>query len=510
MNRKRKRRLKLKVRYDWVLFALLMLFLFASIIQKQTGLIRFRPLGGVIVATPKPQLSFETYRNNSYQQQLEKYASENFGLREPVIRIYNQYLWTTFNKTYCNFIRPGKNGWLYYKSAVDEYYGLDIKAHHLSNTQALWWANSELDRMDSLRRMLNRHGITFLAFIAPDKPWVYPENLPDMEADTTAFKFADHYDRRMTEMGFPHINMTKWFMAARDTATIPLFSPTESHWDYSAIFGYDSLFRYMNTLGGPRFPKMHIGPPIAYELDKPEGDESTLNLLFRIRSAKTRYKAKITVEPTATRKPRVLFVGDSFIWSMESLLPCKELMDDKEVWYYNNTAFVGHDKTKFDVKEMNRLRHILKADYVVFYAAGHQWREGTFGFVEDALKQFSQATETDIAKARMANDIERDKDWLLALKIYASTHDKPLEETLLQEAENMLNDRTLLREGIVLDTAEIIRIKKEEIMRNFRASPVHTKLIEEKAEKRGITFEEMLEIDAQWVVKQRLEKGELF
>ena len=91
MNRKRKRRLKLKVRYDWVLFALLMLFLFASIIQKQTGLIRFRPLGGVIVATPKPQLSFETYRNNSYQQQLEKYASENFGLREPVIRIYNQY-----------------------------------------------------------------------------------------------------------------------------------------------------------------------------------------------------------------------------------------------------------------------------------------------------------------------------------------------------------------------------------------------------------------------------------
>ena len=74
----------------------------------------------------------------------------------------------------------------------------------------------------------------------------------------------------------------------------------------------------------------------------------------------------------------------------------------------------------------------------------------------------------------------------------------------------MLNDKTLLREGIVLDTAEIIRIKKEEIMRNFRASPVHTKLIEEKAEKRGITFEEMLEIDAQWVVKQRLEKGELF
>ena len=110
MNWKRKRRLKLKVRYDWVLFALLMLFLFASIIQKQTGLIRFRPLGGVIVATPKPQLSFETYRNNSYQQQLEKYASENFGLREPVIRIYNQYLWTTFNKTYCNFIMPGKNG----------------------------------------------------------------------------------------------------------------------------------------------------------------------------------------------------------------------------------------------------------------------------------------------------------------------------------------------------------------------------------------------------------------
>lgn len=502
---------RFKVKYDWLLFALLMAVLFAPMLQKWTGLIRFKPLGGVIEPTPMPELSFEAYRNNSYQAQLEQHASENFGFREPVIRIYNQYLWSAYHKTYCHYILPGKKGWLYYKAAVDEYYGLDIKAHHLSNTLALWMANTELDMMDSLRRVLNNHGITFLAFIAPDKPWVYPEYLPRRDADTTAFKIADHYDRRMTEMGFPHINMTKWFVAMRDTASFPLFSPTDSHWDYSAIYGYDSLFRYMSTIGDPDFPKMHIGPPTPYRSKQPDGDESTLNLLFRIRNSITKYTSEITVEPTtAPRKPRVLFVGDSFIWTLENKLPFRELLDDKQVWYYNNTAFIGLDKVQYNVKDMNRLRHILNTDYVVCYASGHQWREGTFGFVEDALTLFGQATETDIALAKTANDIERDKDWLLTLKIYASNHNQPLEETLLQEADNILNNKALLRNDMVLDTAEIIRIKKEEIMRGWRYSPNQVKMIEEKAEKNGVTFEEMLERDAQWVVREMLKNGELF
>ena len=503
-------RIRIRIRYDWVLFALLMLFLFASMLQKWKEPFSFKPLGGVIEPTPKPELTYEAYRNNTYQAQLEQYAGEHFGFREPVIRIYNQYLWTAYHKTYCNFITPGKKGWLYYKSAVDDYFGTELKGHFKTNEAALSKADDELEMMGSLCKILKDNGITFVAFIAPDKPWVYPEYLPRHDTDTTFANLAEYYDQRMTELGIPHINMTPWFVAMRDTVPFPLFSKAESHWQYSAIYGYDSLFRYMSAIGEPDFPRMHIGPPVAYKSDNPEGDENTLNLLFRIQSDKIRYKSEITVEPMATRKPRVLFVGDSFIWSLENILPFKELLDDKDVWYYNSTAFIGIDKVQRNVKEINRLRHILKADYVVVYSAGHQWHQGTFGFAKDALKQFEQATPTDIAKARLMNEIERDKDWLLDLKMYASIHDMDLEETMRQEADNILENKALLREGMALDTAEVMRIRKEEIIRGWRHSPDQVKRLEDKAKMNGKTLEKTMEDDAQWVVEHLLEKGELF
>ena len=330
-----------------------MVFLFIPIIQKWTGIFLVKPLKGVFDPTPKPELTLESYRSNESQKNLEKYISENFGMREPIIRLYNQYVWSAYNKTYCHFIVPGKDGYLFYSLAVSEHYGTELLKHYKSNEQAMADAEIELRQMNKVRHVLKDYGIEFLAFIAPDKSEIYPEYLPRRDADTTTIHMADYYARRMKEIGFPFVNMTEWFMTMKDTVNFPLFPKTDSHWRYSAIYGYDSLFRFMNTLGEAQFPIMHIGPPIAYETDELEGDEETLNLLFRIPGDNNKYKSEITVEQDPTpRKPKVLFIGDSFIWSLEAFLPFRELMADKEIWFYNNTAFVGFDK-----KNGERQRH---------------------------------------------------------------------------------------------------------------------------------------------------------
>ena len=498
-------------KYDLVLFVLLMVFLCASMVQKYTKIFHLKALTGVFEPAPTPELSWQAYRSTQWQQQLEDYSSEHFGFREPIVRIYNQYLWSAFRKTYCHYILPGKQNYLYYKSAVNDYYGKELLGHFKSNESALWYAETELGRMNELRQVLKGYGIEFLAFIAPDKPVVYPEFLPRQDADTTTLNMAEYYDCRLTEMGFPHINMTDWFVAMRDTVSFPLFLKTDSHWTYSAVYGFDSLFRFMNTLDGPDFPRLHIGPPVAYESDEMQGDESVLNLLFRIRGDRVRYKSEITVEADSTqRKPRVLFVGDSFVWSMRDYLPVRELMDDVEVWFYNNTTFVGYEFTKTDIKEIDALRHILNADYVVFYAAGHQWREATFGFTKEALQLFDGVSEDDIMKAKRISQIERDKDWLMALSMYASTNELPLEDVLVMEADNVKENKPLLREGVVVDSASFVQFKKDELIRQWRSDPKQMRVIEEKAKERNLPFEVMLEKDAQWVINYQIENGKLF
>ena len=559
---------KPRIRYDIILFALLMIFLFVPVIQEWGGVFPVKPLKGVFEPTPKPEMSFDNYKSNTYQTQIEKYVSEHFGMREPVIRLYNQYVWSAYNKTYCHFIVPGKDGYLYYALAVNEHYGLELPKHYKSNEDAMKDADTELRQMNKLRHVLKDYGIEFVAFIAPDKPEVYPEYLPRRDADTTSIHLTDYFSRRMDEIGFPYINMTDWFVKMRDTASFPLFPKTDSHWRYSAIYGYDSLFRFINALDGEvKFPNIHIGPPTAYESDKLEGDEETLNLIFRIRGDKTKYKSDITVETDTTqRKPKVLFIGDSFIWSLGEFMPAREIMADREVWFYNNTAYVGFDNKTVSVKEIDRLSHILNADYVVFYSAGHQWWEATYGFAKDALLQLCvsdslfEASVTDYAnrfrdmkgyddlteeelRKNMAwmlkndpelipgldgedmptirnterieealgiNRIRNDKDWLNALSFYAVQHDMSADEALREEAHRIAHGESPLRDEIVIDTVAYIQMKKQEIIKNWRSNPDQMRQMQEKANERNHTLEEMLEIDAQWIIDRKIEEGKLF
>ena len=559
---------KPRIRYDCILFALLMVFLFVPVVQEWTGIFPVKLLKGAIEPTPKPELTFDNYRSNTYQTQIEKYVSEHFGLREPVIRLYNQYLWSAYNKTYCHFIVPGKNGYLYYALAVNEHYGTELLKHYPSNEKAMADADKELRMMNKLRYVLKDYGIEFLAFIAPDKPEVYPEYLPRRDADTTTIHLADYFSRRMDEIGFPYINMTDWFVSMRDTASFPIFPKTDSHWRYSAVYGYDSLFRFMNTLDGEaKFPTLHIGPPVAYESDKLEGDEETLNLLFRIRGDKTKYKSDITVEDDTThRKPKVLFIGDSFIWSMRDFMPSSQIMTDWEVWFYNNTAVTASTKRSENVNDIDRLSRILDADYVVFYSAGHQWREATYGFTKDALLQlcvndslfdaavddythrmrnygdYANMTEEEVRKSMiwtLKNDpelipgldgedmptirsterikqamtvgrIRKDQDWVLSLLLYATQQSISLDDALNEEADRMDRGESLIRDEVTFDTATFIQMKELEVMEQWRHNNEMILLIQQKANERGITFEEMLEKDARWFINQKMEKGELF
>ncbi len=551
-----------------ILFALLMVFLFVPIIQEWTDFIPVRPLKGVIMETPKPELTFDNYKSNIYQTQIEKYASEHFGLREPVIRIYNQYVWSAYNKTYCHFIVPGKQGYLYYALAVKEHFGTELLHHYKSNEAAMKDVDTELRMMNKVRHVLKDYGIEFLAFIAPDKPEVYPEYLPRRDADTTTVHIDEYFSHRMTETSFPFINMTDWFVQMRDTASFPLFPRTDSHWRYASIYGFDSLFRFINTLDGEaKFPTLHIGPPIVYESDKLEGDEETLNLIFRIHGDKTQYKSNITVEPDSThRKPKVLFVGDSFIYSMNDFMPIREIMEDREIWFYNNTAYEGFDNKTESVKDIDRLSHILNADYVVFYSAGHQWWEATYGFAKDALLQlcvsdslfeasvneqadkfrhlegYDDLTEKElrgqmewmlrnnpelipglegenmptirnterIEQAKFTNRIKADKDWLTTIQMYASKQAISFDEALHEEANRLLKNESLIRDEYVFDTAVFIQMKKQEIIKSWRPNPKIMQMIQQKAKERDLPIDVVLEQDAQWVINKQIEEGSLF
>lgn len=424
-----------------ILWILSMAFLLLLLVQTQWQPIKLDRLA--LKNDPKdaekPQLTFKSYKDGSFQEQTEKYLRERFAFREFGIRTYNQYAYSLWRKSCNEFFFPGRDHWMYYRPGVLDYYGREASKFFDSDDDLNEYVDHQVDMLNELRSILKEDfGIELLTFIAPDKAFVYPEHLPRMTHDTTVGVPAQRFTQRFKEIGFPNIDMTTWFAAIADTSSRLLFMPMDTHWTFSSAYGYDSLFRLMDSLNGFGIPRMKINYIAEEPYPGRQDDEATLNLLFKVKNNTPAYRADISVEADSTsRKPRVLFVGDSFIFAFEGLIPRKELISYYENWFYYDKVYKGFDKKEYKINEINRLRSILNVDYVVVYSVGYQWCRGTNGFVEDALSSIKDPEKVEVAL----------------------------------------------------------------LMNEMEAKPALMEMIQEKAESRGVSVEEMLELDAKWIIE---------
>lgn len=568
--------MKNRVKYDLVLFAILAVLAFLPMVQKWTGMFKMEPLKGVYPSTPYPQLNLDNLRSGQYQRQLEAHAAEHIGFREPIIRLYNQYLYSCYKKTYASEIAIGKDNWLYYKQSVNDYYGTEMYNWFPDTETARATFDREARLMYKLRGVLQDYGIEFLMFMAPEKGFIYPEHLPDGIIDTTSINAREYYSAKFDKYGFPYIEMTKWFLNMKEADTLPfsLFSQSGAHWGFSSVIAADSLFRLMGSLSGEPLPTLVIGPyhESADSTQQDDRDlECNLNLIRSFRHPYDRlYDAEVTVAADATvKRPNVLFVGNSFLWRMHYYIPFDEVFSASEYWFYNSTAYYGKDYAQqAKVLDLDIVEKLMDADYVVWFTTGNQLYKMSYGFVESALvnlclskerleevrKQlmdslaqanalessnrglshqvcWNQANELILAdpehyfpelagegipisrnprieEVRVIKDIRKDPAWMAALDDQTVIQHANLESVLQMEAQNILNGKPLLRdmEDIPLRKAYIeylIRQKEASV----QATPTQLAKIEEKAQKKGRTLEEQIQIDAAWMVHDDWEKN---
>lgn len=392
-----------------LLFVLTMLLLSFFAIQQHFQLFTFEPLKGVFESTPKPRLTFESYCNTNYQKQIENRLRENFGFREPLIRSYNQFLYDCFRTTYNEEVVVGKDHWFYYTQHVNEYYGTEMYRWYDSTEEAIANFDLEAKRMWKLRGILKEYGIEFLMFMAPDKGFLYPEHLPYRKHDTTTVNAREYYSSRFDEYDFPYIEMTKWFLELKEADTLPysLMPQGGAHWGFSSVLAADSLFRFMGALNGQRLPEMKIGPLHESSEQIKYGDrdlENTINLSHVLTHDYDKLlDADVTiVRDSATIWPRVLFVGNSFLWRMHDFIPFDDMFANSEYWFYNSTAHFGKGYgQKSSVTELDILQKLIDNDYVVWFTDGNQMYKTSYGFVESAL--MSLCIDDDLVKTTQSH-----------------------------------------------------------------------------------------------------------
>ncbi len=551
-----------RMRYDLVLFAILMVLLFLPMLQAHVLHIPLKPLNGVTEEKEKPQFNLASYRSGDYAKQEEAYLGQHFGFREPVIRLYNQYLWDCYKKTYAHDVVAGKKGWLYTPESVSDYYGNELLRWQPSPEEARQNFDRDIRYMNRVRAILKENDVELLAFIAPEKSFLYPEYLPERKHDSTTFNASEYYLRRFKENGFPCIDMTQWFGQMKDTVSYPLIPQTGAHWVFPAVYAADSLFRFMGDLKGIELPHLKLGE--LHEGDNHGADndlEKLLNLTLPIRKRQGYSPiADVTAEsgPNSV-KPKVLFIGNSFMWGIVNQVPMKDVFDEVEFWYYFSTAYTGDPlMPNGNVVDLNLLEKMLDFDYIVWFTTGNQLNKGTNGFapaamltlgVDDSIRRAYidriadtlplSATDTlrrreaisilyshpelipelnsdslttlnrDIPYAKVIKDIRKDTAWMAALEAQAFLRTATMNQMLHAEVDRIKAGKALYKDN----EAEIqfsLQCQQEvkDQMAKMRNNEKSMKIVKEKAEKNHKTIESALEDDARWLIRRKYRLNE--
>lgn len=445
-----------------ILFALTEVLLALPAIQQYTGLFKFKPLQGVTVATERPQLTVKSFMSGEFQAQEEPYLSKHIGFREPLIRSYNQVLWSLFHVTYCDDVIIGKDQWLYGRRTVYDHFRQAPYWYAEDNDALVKMFDKSVHRLKKVQNILDKRNTKLFVLICPSKDFVCPEHLPSEKqfAMSDGLRAIEYMPKAFADNGINFLDLNTWFQQIKDTVSYPLYPKTGTHWsNVACMYACDTLFRYMEHLTGKNMPNISVGKAYPSETIRPDDDlEKILNLIWTIKPNQN-YYAEVNIVPDSTaQRLHLITIGDSYFWNIAYTMPMDSLFESYPYWYYYNTVY--YDPPHNNVKQLNMVDEINKADAVMILLTTNHLYDLFGGFLNRVINTFNPSDEVmETILADIISQIENNGPWLqqveqrakergitleemkraTALYVYKANPDKYLsriEAKALQDAEN--------------------------------------------------------------------------
>jgi hypothetical protein len=343
---------------------------------------------------PRPAISWGAWWAGSLQPALESYSTQKLGLREWLVKPYNQLLYTAFGESTNTEVVRGQQGMLFEVGPLQAAIGHQLLA---SKAQVA----AQVHTLRAVQDTLARQGKLLVYVIAPSKPALYPENLPDscqrLWPRTTAY---DLYRGPMQAAGLNVLDLLSLFKAWKPHSPYPLFPSGGTHWSgYGATRAADTLWRYLEARGHFRLP--HVRQTGLEVSTTPRYTDDDLMRLLNLWVAPAPSPA--LAYPTLTfdspkadeRQPRLLLVADSFGWSFIEFYPYLEHLfaPGSTYWYYNHEVvwpkINGQISGPTDVASRDLRAELAAHDVVVLLFNTANMSAFDHGFGEQAARVFA-------------------------------------------------------------------------------------------------------------------------
>lgn len=398
----------------------------------------FYPLKGDVNLPTDVDFSVKNWFSAEYQQKKEEYLNEMFGLRSVFVRANNQVAYSLFNKAKANGVIIGKEKYLYEINYINGYTGLDYVGEEkvLSISEKLKFISDTLHKLNK----------ELIVVFAPGKASFYPEYIPDSYMPIKGISNYKALSKKVGQLGINNINFSEWFVQNKLKSKHPLYPQHGVHWSwYGAALAGDSLIKYIEKLNKIDLPdfkigKLSIGDAKYGDYDIADG----MNLLFKLKSFKMAYPTIEIADTTNKIKPNVLVISDSFYWTLYDMGITKCFDQRSNFWYYNKQVYPETSSSELLVNTLNFGNEIKKRDIIIVVSSETTIKDIGWGFIENAYSFFKGNSDvsTSNVKGTLYNKkvrelikfIQEDPNWMKLVDQRANDRGIAIDSMLVIEA----------------------------------------------------------------------------
>ncbi|MDD2635356.1 MAG: hypothetical protein PHW82_07640 [Bacteroidales bacterium] len=296
-------------------------------------------------------------------------------------------------------------------------------------------------KTQQVKQILADMSIDFLFVFAPGKATYFKEKVPNKyftKGDNPKTNYSELI-KVCNSQQINYIDFNSWFLQLKDTCSYPLFPKAGIHWSYYGMYlCADSLINKIENDIGKDIPKLLLnGIEISPEQRDPEYDLGNLmNLLYPIKTYELGYPS-FSYQQENNYRPKVLVIGDSFYWNMYYSGIPTNVFNSLDFLYYNSQYYNdGSNIAKCEINTVDYLKFISEFEYIIVMQTDGGLNNFGLGFFDKLITSYNYGSIPPEINQYM-DQILNDPEWKKHIEDKAKERGLSFDDMLFMDAQYM-------------------------------------------------------------------------
>lgn len=345
-------------------------------------------LVGLVISDEKPKLSTSAWFDGSYQTEIDDYNNDHWAFKEKMVRLNNQFYYSTFNQLRVNGFVSGKDNYVFSEGYIFSAFGDDLLPEPK--------ITELLQKAKVVQDTLKKKGIDLLFVYAPGKGAYCKEFVQSKYVH--AIKNTNHnlFVSNSKKLNINYLDLYTYFENLKSKSPYVLFPKFGHHWSYyGACIASDTIIKHIEKLHSKDLPNINWTQINVIDSSlSTTRDADVLKSMNLLTSPKQNMKLaypQIQFENDSLKNTtRVLTISDSYWYDQMYMGVPQQCFAGGQFWYYYNKVIPSPiPGEKVEVWQLD-LKQELESNKVIMllYSDGNLPTYGN-NFIKDAYELYT-------------------------------------------------------------------------------------------------------------------------